>query len=127
LIFDTDILVWVHRGHPGAARFVNQVPPEQRNLSVISCLELLYGARDRSDLTNVKRMLTELFAETVPMSAAISASAVRIMESFVLGHRPDPSDAIIAATALERREPVATANRKHFSFVPGLALRIFRP
>ncbi len=127
MIFDTDILVWVHRGHPDAAEFVNRVPLEDRNLSAISYLELLYGARDGNDLRNVQRMVTDLFAEAVPISERISASAVRLMESFVLAHRPSVSDAVIAATALERQETLAAANRKHFRFVPGLKLRIFRP
>jgi predicted nucleic acid-binding protein len=127
LIFDTDILVWVHRGHPGAAQFVNRVPAEERNLSAISYLELLYGTRDRTDLRSVQNMVTDLFAEVVPVSERISASAARLMESYVLAHRVDVSGVVIAATALERHETLATANRKHFRFIPGLNVRAFRP
>jgi hypothetical protein len=127
LIFDTDILVWVHRGHPEAARFINRVPVEERNLSVISFLELLYGSRDATDLRNVQKLVEELFAEVVPMTESISASALRIMKSSVLAHRLDVSDAVIAATALSRQEPVATGNQKHFKFIPGLSVRLFRP
>ena len=127
MIFDTDILVWVHRGHPGAAQFVNRVPAEERNLSTISYLELLYGARDRNNLRNVQSMVADLFADVVPISERISASATRLMESFVLAHRLDVSDAVIAATALDRHETLATGNHKHFRFVPGLKLRRFRP
>ena len=127
LIFDTDILVWVQRGHLGAAEFVNRVPPEERNLSAITYLELLYGARDGNDLKNVQRMVADLFADVIPISERISASAVRVMELFVLAHRPELSDAVIAATALDRQEALATANRKHFHFIPRLKLRAFRP
>jgi tRNA(fMet)-specific endonuclease VapC len=127
LIFDTGILVWVHRGQPGAVRFLNRVPVEERNLSMISYLELLYGARDRGDLRNIQSITTDLFAEVVPISEKISRVAARLMESFVLGHRLDASDAIIAATAIDRQETLATANRKYFKFIPGLNLRAFRP
>jgi predicted nucleic acid-binding protein len=127
LIFDTDILVWVHRGHLGAAQFVNRVPAEERNLSAISYLELLYGTRDGTDLRSVQNMVADLFAEVVPINERISASAAHLMESHVLAHRVDVSDVVIAATALERQETLATANRKHFRFIPGLNLRTFQP
>lgn len=127
MIFDTDILVSVQRGHHGAAHFVNLVPVDQRNLSVISYLELLYGSRDGNDLKKAQSMVDDLFAAVVPMNEEISANAMRILERFVLAHGIDASDAIIAATALERHEPLATGNQKHFRFIPGLDLRIFRP
>ena len=127
MIFDTDILVSVQRGHPGAAQFVNLVPAGQRNLSVISYLELLYGIRDRDDLKKALSMVADLFAGVVFVNESISAKALRIMEAFVLAHRLDASDALIAATALERQEPLATGNIKHFRFVPGLEIKMFRP
>lgn len=127
MIFDTDILISVQRGHSGAAQFVNVVPADQRNISVISYLELLYGSRDGSDLKKAQSMVDDLFAVVLPINEEISANAVRILEKFVLAHGIDASDALIAATALERHEPLATGNQKHFRFIPGLDLRVFRP
>ena len=127
LIFDTDILVWLHRGKLEAARFVNRVPLRDRNLSAISYLELLYGTRDAQDLLNVQKMVEELFAEVVPITESITSSALRIMKSYVLAHRLDVSDAVIGATALARQEPLATGNLKHFRFIPGLTFRTFHP
>jgi len=127
MIFDSDILIWMHRGHLGAAQFVNRVPIEERNLSAISYLELLYGVRDSSDLRAVRTLVADLFAEVIPISESVSGPAVHLMESYVLAHRLDVSDAVIAATALDRHETLATANGKHFRFIPGLDLKIFRP
>jgi predicted nucleic acid-binding protein len=127
LIFDTDILVWVHRGHPGAAEFVNRVPVGDRNLSAVSYLELLYGVRDRSDLRSVRALIGDLFAEVVPISERISGTAIHLMGSYVLAHRLDVSDTVIAATALDRHEILATGNGKHFRFIQGLDLKLFRP
>jgi predicted nucleic acid-binding protein len=94
---------------------------------VISYLELLYGSRDGNDLKKAQSMVDELFAVVVPINEEISSNAVRILERFVLAHGIDVSDAIIAATALERHEPLATANQKHFRFIPGLELKVFWP
>ena len=127
MIFDTDILIWVHKGHKEAARFIDRVPPQERNLSAISYLELLYGSRDASDLKKIQKMVDDLFAEVVPLTENISASALRIMQSYVPAHRLNPGDAMVGATALARHEPLATGNEKHFKFIAGLQVRTFRP
>jgi len=93
----------------------------------VSYLELLYGARDSSDLRAVRTLVADLFAEVIPISESVSGPAVHLMESYVLAHRLDVSDAVIAATALDRHETLATANGKHFRFILGLDLKIFRP
>jgi len=127
LIIDTDVLMWVHRGLPAAASFINAIPVQERNLSAISYLELLYGSRDSGELKNIQKMVHELFAEVIPVTENITLFALNLMRSFVLAHRPDPSDALIGATALIRQETLATGNHKDFRFIPGLPLRTFRP
>lgn len=106
---------------------VDQISLPERNLSAISYLELLYGCRDRDELKLLKNSLTEQFAEIIPVSETVSASALALMEQYVLARRPDLTDILIAATAIARSEVLITANRKHFEFIPGLALQIFRP
>ena len=49
------------------------------------------------------------------------------MEEFVLAYRLGVEDALIAATALERQDALATGNDKHFRMIPGLELKVFRP
>jgi hypothetical protein len=126
LILDTDILVWVLRENSPALRFVDSIPSEHRNLSAVTYLELLYGTHDARDLRCVKELVADIFAEVVPVSEEISRTAIRLMEEFVLACGLGVSDAIIAATALERHEPLATGNQRHFRLVPGLELKIFR-
>ena len=127
MIFDTDVLIWVHRGHAGAARFVDRVPIRERNVAAISYLELMYGSRNTADLRSVQALVQDLFTEVVPLNEAITNQALRLMGSFVLAHRLDPTDALIGATALVRQESLATANHKHFRFIPGLQLQRFKP
>jgi hypothetical protein len=126
LIFDTDIVVWMTRNHPGALQFARGVRPSERNISVISYLELLYGSRNQEELMWLQQLVAGWFTEILPVTAAITGSARKLMEDFVLSQRPDVSDVLVAATALDRREPLATCNAKHYRFVPGLQLRIFR-
>ena len=127
LIFDTDILIWRLRMHPGAVKLVEQVSPAERNLSAVSYLELLYGCRDMNDLKRLQKSVTGHFAQVVPITGGISESAVHLMEKYSLSRRPDTNDMLIAATALNMRETLVTGNRKHFEFIPGLDLKVFRP
>jgi len=127
VIFDTDILVWYLRKRTEAATFLARVPLAERNVSTITYLELLYGCRDRAGLRDVQEFVSGAFSEVVPITEAISEAARQIMERFALSHRPDVTDVLIAATALNRGEVVATGNVKHFDFIPGLVIKPFRP
>jgi predicted nucleic acid-binding protein len=125
LIIDTDILIWYLRRNGPAADFVDGVPIAERNLSAISYLELLYGCRKLEELNQVRRVVADLFAEIVPLTEVITGSARQLMERFILSRHPDVSDVLIAATALNRGEVLATGNHKHFHFVPGLEIKVF--
>jgi predicted nucleic acid-binding protein len=127
LIFDSDIVVWMLRKHRGVIRFAEELQPHERHLSCVSHLELLHGCRNARELKDLSELVDEWFREVLPLTPVASSAAVEIMEKFALSHRPDVGDALIAGTALERREPVATANLKHFDFIPGLSIKPFRP
>ena len=127
MIFDTDILVWYLRKHRRAAAFVENFPLSERHIPVISYLELLNGCRNNGELREFRLIAHEAFDEVVLLDEDVSDIAVRLMERFVLSRRPQVTDVLIAATALSRGEPLATANRKHFESFAGLQLKIFRP
>ncbi len=127
MIFDTDILIWRLRMHPGAIKLVDRVSPAERNLSAVSYLELLYGCRDLDDLKRLQKSVMGHFAQVLPITEGITESAIHLMEKYSLSRRPDTNDVLIAATALNMRETLVTCNRKHFEFIPGLDLKVFRP
>lgn len=52
MLIDTDVLIWLARGHEGAAqRLANAVP---WHLSVVTYIELAQGCRDKAELTRLK-------------------------------------------------------------------------
>jgi hypothetical protein len=127
LIFDSDILISYLKKSTAAAAFVEDVPLAERALSAVSYLEVLFGCHDTREYMLVQEFIDEEFAEVIPLTEDITLGAIKLMQGFVLSRRPGTNDVLIAATALVRNEPLATGNRKHFDFVPGLDLRIFRP
>ena len=110
------------RGHPKAVRFARTIDPAERNVSMVSYLEVLRGIRDRREANDIRDFLEEWFTEVVPLKPETGDSAVSLMAQFALSHRPAVDDILIAATALTRREAVATGNVKHFRFIPGLVV-----
>lgn len=114
------------RRHPTAVRFARTIDPAERNVSVVSYLEVLRGCRDRLEANDFREFMEEWFTEVVPLKPEIGDSAVSLMARFALSHRPGVDNMLIAATALYHRETVATGNVKHFDFIPGLVVQRFR-
>ncbi len=55
MIFDTDILIWVQRGNEKAARLIEE--DEDRYLSIQRFMELLQGARNKTQHRYVKSFI----------------------------------------------------------------------
>jgi len=125
MLFDTDVLIWYFRGHARAAATIRDAA--LRQVSVIGVMELYAGARNRQELAQIKAALRDLEFETIPLDPEIGERAAGLMETLSLGAGLMPADALIAATALEIRQPLITANRKHFAIIPGLSLQLFQP
>ncbi len=127
MILDTNIIVWVLRGHPRAIAFVDRLPLADRNLSAISRLELLRGCRDKPDMQRTLELIEDEFAEIVPLDDKVTGLAVDLMEMFAQSRRPGIPDVLIAATAISRGETLATGNIKDFDYIPSLRLKPFVP
>ena len=125
MIFDTDVLIWALRGHREAARFIQA--DEAREFAIVSYMELLRGAHDRHDTRAIQAFLTDLEFRSLPLTERIGHRAADYMEQYALKVDLDIADALIAATAVENGLVLATGNKKHFSVIEGLRLRVFRP
>lgn len=125
MLIDTDVLVWMTRGHAGAAARLQALTPWR--ISAVTYMELAQGCRDKQELARVKKGLAVGQAEILPLSAAISDRAMQPVDAYALSHGMQLGDALIAATALEHGVTVLTSNAKHFSAVDGLPVEVFVP
>ncbi|MGZ4211891.1 MAG: PIN domain-containing protein [Actinomycetota bacterium] len=112
VLFDSDVLIWILRGSERARAFFESVPASNRMLPAIVEMETVHGARDRSDLRLIRRFLDGAFAGTIHISEEISRRAAALVERYALSHRITPHDALIAATGLTMRAPLATGNAR---------------
>jgi hypothetical protein len=125
MIFDTDVLIWVLRGHSRAARMIDAAA--DRALSIVSWMELLQGARSKLEVRRIQESLRRLDFRIFPLSEPIGAKAAALIEEHALAHGIQLADALIAATAIESGHPLCTGNVKRFRPITALSRVAFRP
>jgi len=125
MTFDSDVLIWFTRGEPEAIAWINTTP--DRSMSIVAFIEVLQGARSRQDMRIIKESLNDLRFRILPLSESIGHSAAALIEEHAHSSGLRIEDALIAATAIEAGEELATANTRHFAPIRGLAVKSFRP
>ncbi len=125
MIFDTDVIIWALRGNAKAADKISKTA--QRACSGITYMELMKGARNKTELRLIKKFLHDLEFQIIPVDIEISHRATLYIEEYTLQHGLDIADALIAATATKLGRPICTANDKHDKMIPSLEIKRFRP
>ena len=121
LVIDTDILIDVGRGIPEATAYVHAKEQSYRLLiSTITALELMIGARNKTELRKIERFLQRFVV--VKTSEAIADTATNLIRQYRLSHGLLLADAFIAATAIVNSAPLASKNQRDYRFVTQLTL-----
>ncbi|MBI5816769.1 MAG: type II toxin-antitoxin system VapC family toxin [Nitrospinae bacterium] len=124
MIFDTDVLIWAFRGHKRAAVAIDRA--KARHIAIVNYMELVQGAREKSEIRIIRSFLKDLGFDVLPLSENIGSRAVVYLEEYALKSGMRLADALIAATAVENQVPLCTANTKHFREISELELKSFR-
>lgn len=78
-VLDTDVLIDHFRGVDEAATFIANLPLAERSITDVSYMELLCGAGNQRDLTQIDRFITHNFPHILPISAAVSRQARELL------------------------------------------------
>ncbi len=125
MIYDTDILIWVQRGNEKAAKLIEK--DDDKYLSIQSYMELLQGAKNKTQHKYVKSFINEFEFFILPLTENIGHRALIYVEEYALSSNMRAGDAIIAATAVENNATLVSSNVKHFKAVKELQLKTFKP
>lgn len=125
MLVDTDVLIWLTRGHAGAQ--VRLTPIYPWRISTITYLELAQGCRSKAELQRAKRGLAMQQTQILPLTPAISERAMALIDQHALSDGLQLADALIAATALEHKLNLLTGNTKHFTAIGDLKIERFEP
>jgi predicted nucleic acid-binding protein len=98
-----------------------------RAASIITLMELLRGAKSKAELRVIRSFFVELDVRIIPVTEVISYAASNLIEDHALADGLRIEDALIAATAREQGETLATGNLRHFRSISNLDLKSFRP
>ncbi len=112
-LVDTDVIINYLKGMGKSKDFLMKIIDGKAVgfFSVITEAELLSGAKEKEDEEDIYDVLDLM--EAVEVKREIAASAGRLRRKYAAYNTKLP-DAIIAATAKEKRLILATANENHF-------------
>jgi predicted nucleic acid-binding protein len=125
MLFDTDVVIWNLRGNKRASAAIDAA--DRLELSIVSFMELLRGARDRKELRLTKAFLSDLEFHVLPLSENIGHRAAIYLEEYGLKSSLGIPDALIAATAVENATVLCTGNVKDYRAIAEVELKPFRP
>jgi tRNA(fMet)-specific endonuclease VapC len=125
ITLDADVVIQGERGSFDFNAWLTKHSNERFELAAITVAELWKGVEKATPRHRAKRLnyLSAIIAviPIVPYTGQIAYEHARIWAYLEKrGKMIGPYDLIVAATALERGNRIATFNRKHFDQVPGL-------
>ena len=125
VLIDSDVLIWLTRGHVGAAQRLGQISTWR--ISVLTYMELAQGCRDKAELARLKKGLAARNTDVLQVTPAISERAAELVDLLALSHGMRLADALIGATAIVHGTTLISANTRHFEAVQNLVIEAFLP
>lgn len=125
MIFDSDVVIWASRGDAGAASWINAA--DCPAMSIVTLMEVLQGTRSIREMQQTRQLIRVLRFRVLPLSESIGDTAVALIEEHALANGLQVADALIAATALDAGEVLATGNARRFRAIRRLEIKAFRP
>ena len=125
MIFDSDVVIWASRGDAEAASWINA--DSDPAMSVVTLMEVLQGTRSAVEMKQTRQLIRVLQFRVLPLTESIGNAATALIEEHALAHGLQLADALIAATAIDAAEVLATGNVRHFRSVRALEVKAFRP
>ena len=123
MVIDSTVLVDVIRGKEDAHNFLSTAK-ESLTISRAGEIEMVRGAKTRKDVLSVLKLIKNLNIKVIEISEEISKLAGDFFESYYHKYGLGAMDSFIAATAVARKERLASHNIKHFKFIKDLELII---
>ena len=91
-------------------------------LSAVSYIELLQGMRNKQELSAFRKEIHNRDWKILTITPEITSRAMTYIEEYALSHAMALADSLIAATAMENGDVLATGNMKHYQFLADLDL-----
>jgi len=120
ILCDTNIIIELFKGDKSTIEIVENIGIGNISISVISEMELFFGALNANELNKIKKYLSSL--EIIQIDLLISEAAVGLIEKYSKSHHLQIPDSIIVATSLTYGMELLTYNVKDFKYIKHLRL-----
>jgi tRNA(fMet)-specific endonuclease VapC len=129
-LLDTCVISDFIKGEPGTQARIRQTPPVEIAVSAITVMELRYGLQLNPQRAHkIEPVITSFLSDItiLPFHVPESEQAAQIRAVLkTQGQQIGAYDILIAATALQHRLIMITANQREFVRVPGLQTENWR-
>ena len=118
VILDTNILIEILKNNEETIELVQKF--NTHYISVISAMELYYGAFNKTELNKLKKFV-KLF-HIININEEISDLSKKLVFDYAKSHSLNIPDSLIAATAIINNINLLSYNKKDFKFINNLKL-----
>ena len=118
IFVDTDVLIDCLRWTVPAQAWLSRVTDQPLHVPGVVAMELVFGCRDQSDITQVQKFLSA-FTIVWPDTSEFALAYDLLIANRLTSGLSIP-DYLIASIAIARGAPLYTFNHKHFRVISGL-------
>ncbi|RUM57519.1 MAG: type II toxin-antitoxin system VapC family toxin [Persephonella sp.] len=120
IIIYTNIIIELFKGNIETKNLLESIDKEDFAISIITSMELYYGAINKKELNKIKKFLRSF--NLLVINEDISKIALDLIERYSKSHGLEIPDALIAATSIYYDVPLLTYNIKDFRYIEDLKL-----
>lgn len=120
VLCDTDVIIEFYRNNHDIISELKKIGQHNIVISTITAGELIYGALNRKELIQIKKDIKHL--TVLDIDKKTCDLFLEIIGKYVLSHKLNLPDGLIAASALANDLEIYTLNLKDYRFIEGLKL-----
>jgi len=120
ILCDTSVIIEALKKNPIAIQAIEKIGLERIAVSVVTVMELYYGALNKAELKKIKRHLSSIRIFQIQEEIFIMASD--LIERYAKSHGLQIPDALIAATSINRDLQLYTGNTNDFIYIKNIRL-----
>ena len=120
ILCDTNVIIEALKKNLSVIQTLEKIGLERIAVSVVTVMELYYGALHKAELKKIKRHLSSI--RILQIDEAISVSATELIEQYAKSHGLQIPDALVAATSINRGLQLYTGNTRDFIFIEKISL-----
>ncbi len=120
ILCDTNVIIEALKKNSVVIQAIETIGLEQIAVSVVTVMELYYGALHKAELKKIKRHLSSI--RIFQIDETISVTASELIEQYAKSHGLQIPDALIAATSINRGLQLYAENTRDFKYIEKINL-----